>query len=234
MDEYPIVGKLCSWPTVVGFLAGMAVVIFVVYPPHVGWGDGMKWGDVATWAGAFMSGGAAIAAWYAARSALKIAREDRAERVREAVQFKRSMLEAMGVALLFDVRALLVFVDGQLQLLAGKVVEGRTLRNGQDLRAWCLDVASMPSPSFDKFADTIHQIGPNARAMIHIYGEIIRIRAYARGFDESHMSVKNYGDFNSKVGESLKTLMANLWQGHDLLAEFLPPGTPDIPVARRT
>ena len=101
MDEYPIVGKLCSWPTVVGFIAGAFIVAFVVYPPHVGWGDGMKWGDVATWFGSIMSGGAAIAAWYAARSALKLARLP----VDQQESFRKAKSRAISAAILQELAA---------------------------------------------------------------------------------------------------------------------------------
>lgn len=101
MDEYPVVDKLCSWPTVVGFVAGAFVVSFVVYPPHVGWGESMKWGDVATWIGAVMSGGAAIAAWYAARIALKLGRLP----VDQQEAFRAAKARAIATAIFPEVNA---------------------------------------------------------------------------------------------------------------------------------
>ena len=212
MDEYPIIAKLCSWPTVIGFLAGGAAVAFVVYPPHVGWGDGMKWGDVATWVGAVMSGGAAIAAWYAARSALKLAHLP----VAQQESFRIAKARAISAAIVTELAAAQEVMRWGKSTLSGQTAETDEKRASGAIKALRIDKVAMIErflPELSVFGET------NSIVMVSAAGEILNFNSAMERIEhrlESKLMAALFG--NEHIPSTINEAIRDCSRGYEIVS----------------
>ena len=131
------VQKVAVCFALLGVVLGWFLTVFVFYPPHARWDEGLDLGDVATWFSAFATVGAAVVALYF--ELRQIIREREAER-----QLRGAIANALLVDL-WTIRNLLI--ASQLKFWAeGESISDGELSNTLNRYRW------LQLPSFDNYS----------------------------------------------------------------------------------
>lgn len=180
--------------------------MFVIYPPHVGWGAGMKWGDLATWVSSVASFSAVAVALGLALSQMR-ADERKVRRIRSAIV----------PALIADLKVMLELMRQIHHEAELPVAPEQEAAKKERLTALSLTICL---PTFERFSGLLPSLGDDlAPVVVFIYARLIRLsellRAHVATTDTSKIAadyqVMKQGAFNQmmEIEEAMKRILAH-------------------------
>jgi hypothetical protein len=161
-------------------------------------------GAIASIAGAFLVLNRQIAAAEDTRLA------DQAERNEIARTQLAALQRAVASALTGDLLAAKAFCRAQIDLVAGKIVNGKRMQNAGDMKVWCERQARMPMVAFDRLSGVLIQLGNVSGPLIHVYSEAARISGLVRGQLETAPDQDTISNFVPLIAEQLQQFIVNV------------------------